>query len=131
MRIARRTSELRRLDPRIAEKTLVLNALTNSFIWGGEEDIKLEELKQLLREMMKNPKNMRPNPGLPLIVETVASKRAVGASLVQEITSEGGSREKALIYSASRNCKSAEKRYSTIRRELLAVVLLCTSSEGS
>jgi hypothetical protein len=41
-------------------------------------------------------KNMRPNPQLPLIVETDANKRAV----VQEITAKGGSREKALIYAA-------------------------------
>jgi hypothetical protein len=51
-----------RFDPRIAEKTLVLNAFTNSLSWKGEEDSKLEELKHLLRETMKNPNNMRPNP---------------------------------------------------------------------
>ena len=51
-----------RFDPRIAEKTLVLNAFTNSLSWKGEEDSKLEELKHLLCEMMKNPKNMIPNP---------------------------------------------------------------------
>jgi len=31
---------LRRFDPRIAESTLFLNPLTNSFTWGGEEDKK-------------------------------------------------------------------------------------------
>jgi hypothetical protein len=51
-----------RFDPRIAEKTLVLNAFTNSLSWKGEEDSRPEELKHLLREMMKNPNNMRPNP---------------------------------------------------------------------
>ena len=54
---------LRLFDPRIAEKTLFLNPLTNSFNWEGEEDKKLEDLKEVLREMMKNPKNMTPNPG--------------------------------------------------------------------
>jgi len=39
---------LRGFEPRIAEKTLVLNSLTNSFSWEG--------LKHLLREMMKNPR---------------------------------------------------------------------------
>ena len=76
----------------------------------------------MLREMMKNPKNMRPNPELPLIVETDASKKAVGASLIQEIPKEDGTKEKVMIYAASRSFKSAETRYSTIRRELLAVV---------
>jgi len=113
---------LRRFDPRIAEKTLFLNPLTNSLNWEGEEDKKLEDLKEVLREMMKNPKNMRPNPELPLIVKTDASKKAVGASLIQEVPNEDGSKEKVLIYAASRSFKSAETRYSTIRRELLAVV---------
>jgi hypothetical protein len=72
--------------------------------------------------MMKNPKNMRQTPELPLIVETDASKKAVGASLIQEIPNEDGTKEKVLIYAASRSFKSAETRYSTIRRELLAVV---------
>jgi hypothetical protein len=109
---------LRRFDPRIAEKTLVLNPLTNSFRWESEENSKLEELKHLLREIMKNPKDMRPSPELPLIFETDASKRAVGASLVQEITAKGGSKEKALIHAASRSFNAAETRYFTIRREL-------------
>jgi len=65
---------------------------------------------------------MRPNPELPLIAEDDASKRAVGVSLVQEITAEGGSKEKVLIYAASRSFKSVETRYSTITKELLAVV---------
>jgi hypothetical protein len=53
---------LRIFDPIVAEENLVLNPLTNSFSWEGEEDSKLEELKHLLCEMMKNPKNMIPNP---------------------------------------------------------------------
>jgi len=86
---------LRRFDPRIAEKTLFLNPLTDSFNnWGGQEDKKLEDLKEVLREMMKNPKNMRPNPELPLIVETDSSKKAVGASLIQEIPNEDGLRRR-------------------------------------
>jgi len=52
---------LRRFDPRIGERTLFLNPFTNSFSWGVEKDKKLEVPKDLLREMMKNPKNMRPN----------------------------------------------------------------------
>jgi hypothetical protein len=56
-----------------------------------------------------------------LIIESDASLKAVGASLLQEIpTGEGMDRR--LIYAASRSFKGAETRYSTIRRELLGVV---------
>jgi len=76
--------------------------------------------------MMKNPRKMRPNPELPLIFGTDASKGAVGASLVQEITAEGGSKMEALIYPASRSFKSGDTRYFTIR-----TVSLSRSVEGS
>jgi hypothetical protein len=39
-----------------------------------------------------------------LIDESDASKRADGASLVQEITAEGGFKEKALIYATRDYC---------------------------
>jgi len=94
---------LRRFDPRIAEKTLVLNPLTNFISWEREEDSMLQERKHLLREMTENPKNMRTNAEFQLIVEREESKRAVGALLVQDITAEGGSKEKALSYAASRS----------------------------
>jgi hypothetical protein len=85
----------------------------------GETDTELKELDHLFREMMKNPKNMRPNTELPFIFETRAIKRVVGASLLQEITAEGGCKEKAWIYAASRSFKSAETRYCAIRRDVL------------
>ena len=56
-----------------------------------------------------------------MIVETDASCRAVGATLIQEVPTGEGI-ERRLIYAASRSFKGAETRYSTIRRELLAVV---------
>jgi hypothetical protein len=33
---------------------------------------------------MENPKNMSPDPELPQILETDTSKKAIGASLIQE-----------------------------------------------
>jgi len=87
--------------------------------------------------MLKNPRNFRVDPTLPLIVETDASKKAVGAALIQEVKTEEDGRkqegcriqevkteevfQRRLIYTASRSLKSAETRYSTIRRELVGV----------
>jgi hypothetical protein len=70
--------------------------------------------------MLKNSRNFRVDPILPLIVETNASKKAIGAALIQEVKTEEVI-ERRLIYVASRSLKSAETRYSTIRRELLGV----------
>jgi len=55
-----------------------------------------------------------------LIVETDASKKAIGAALIQEVKTEEVI-ERMLIYTASTCLKSAETRYSTIRRELFGV----------
>ena len=87
--------------------------------------------------MLKNPRNFRVDPTLPLIVETDASKKAVGAALIQEVKTEEDGRkqegcriqevkteevfQRRLIYTASRSLKSAETRYSTITKELLGV----------
>jgi hypothetical protein len=43
---------LRRFDPRIAERILFLNQFTDYFSWGGEEDKKLDDLKDFLCEML-------------------------------------------------------------------------------
>jgi len=70
--------------------------------------------------MLKNPRNFRVDPTLLLIVETDASKKAIGAALIQEVKTEEVI-QRRLIYTASRSLKSAETRYSNIRRELLGV----------
>jgi hypothetical protein len=111
---------LRRFDHQIAEKTVFLNSLINSFNWGGEEERQFQELKACLRNMLKNPRNFRVDPTLPLILETVASKKAIGTALIQEVETEEVI-ERRLIYTASRSLKFAETRYSTIRRELSSV----------
>jgi hypothetical protein len=46
---------LRRFDHQIAGKTVFLNTLINSFNWGGEEERKFQELKECLRNILKNP----------------------------------------------------------------------------
>jgi hypothetical protein len=60
------------------------------------------------------------DPTLLLIVETEASKKAIGAALIQEVKTEEVI-ERRLIYTASRSLKPAETRYLTIRRELFGV----------
>ena len=56
---------LRRFDDQIAEKTVFLNSLINSFNWGGEEERQFQELKESLRNMLKNPQNFRVDPHSP------------------------------------------------------------------
>jgi hypothetical protein len=115
---------LRRFDARIAEITVPLNSLTSSnsdFVWGEEHKAAFERLREVLRELLKNKMNFRPDPTLPLIIQTDASNRAIGASLIQEFNVESCV-ESRLICAVSRSLKAAELNYSTIRRELLAVL---------
>ena len=111
---------LRRFDHQIAEKTIFLNTLINSFNWGGEEEREFQKLKECLRNMLKNPRNFSVDPTLSFIVETDASNKAIGAALIQEVKTDEVI-ERRLIYTASRSLKSAETRYSTITREVLGV----------
>ena len=74
---------------------------------------------------MKNPKNMRSIPELQLIVETDASKRTVGTSLIQEIAPEDGSKEKVLICAALRTFKSTKQDTLQLRDNFLLWFLLC------
>ena len=89
---------------------------------GGGEDTKIEKLKDLLRQMMKSPKNMRSFPKFSLIMHTDASKGAVAASFIQEVAAEVGYKEKVLIHAASKSFESVETRNFTIRREIFVVV---------
>jgi len=57
---------LRRFDHQIAEKIVFLCSLVNSFNWGGEEERQFQKLKECLRNMLKNPRNFRVDPALPL-----------------------------------------------------------------
>ena len=67
--------------------------------------------------MLTNRTNFRARSDLPLVVYTDASNKALGASLLQEVDQKFN-----LIAASSRSLKSAELNYSTIRRELLAVL---------
>ena len=80
---------LSRFEPKIADKTYFMNALINAFNWRGEEAKAFQELKDCLQEMLKDAKNFRMDPTLPLIVETDASKKAIGATLIQEVEVDG------------------------------------------
>ena len=79
----------------------------------------VERISQINAE---EPGNFRVDRTVPLIVETDTSKKGIGAALILGMKTEEGV-QRRLIYTAFRSLKSAETRYSTIRRELLGVSL--------
>ncbi|XP_042865110.1 uncharacterized protein LOC122248852 [Penaeus japonicus] len=86
----------------------------NKVPWGDEQEGAFNSLKKLL---CKQPILQLPNFQKPFILRTDASQDGVGAVLMQETDGE--------IYPVayhSRKLKPAERNYSTIEKELLAVV---------
>ena len=73
-------------EPKIAEGMVPLNPLSNGkkFAWDESHSKALASLKDILTETLKDPKNYRPDPTLPFILETDASNFALGAVLFQE-----------------------------------------------
>jgi len=64
----------RHFEPRIAEKKFG----SNIFKLVDKEHDCLKELKAFLREKLNKPRNFRADPTLPMIVETDATKKAIG-----------------------------------------------------
>ena len=120
---------LRRFDHQIAEETVFLNSLINSFNSKGEEERQFQELKECLRNMLKNPRNFRVHPTLPLIFETDASKKAIGAALIQEVKTEEVI-EQRLIYTASRSLTILPRQDTQPSGENSWVSLLHSRSSG-
>jgi len=86
----------------------------NKIRWGDEQEDAFNSLKKML---CKQPILQLPNFQKPFILRTDASQDGVGAVLMQETDGE--------IYPVayhSRKLKSAERNYSTVEKELLAVV---------
>ncbi|XP_069993534.1 uncharacterized protein [Penaeus vannamei] len=86
----------------------------NKIRWGDEQEDAFNSLKKML---CKQPILQLPNFQKPFILRTDASQDGVGAVLMQETDGE--------IYPvAYHSCKlkSAERNYSTVEKELLAVV---------
>lgn len=99
---------------RIAIPLYNLTEKKKEFIWTDECDKSFNSLKNYLKNL---PLLKFPKPNHPLHLYTDASAKAIGACLFQIID------DCALpIYFASRTLNSAEINYSTIDREMLAIV---------
>jgi len=84
------------------------------FKWNEECQKSFETLKEMLTTY---PLLIHPNPGKPFILHSDASDRSIGGYLSQRVNDS----EKPISY-YSRNLNETEQRYSTIERELLAVI---------
>jgi len=84
------------------------------FIWGPEQQAAFEDIKAALREDVVL---VFPDPEKEYVIITDASQYAIGAYLAQE--DQGILRP---IWCLSRALNRAEIRYSTIEKELLAIV---------
>lgn len=84
------------------------------WVWKNEQKEAYNILKKLLSEA---PILAQLNEELPCIIKTDASSYAIGAVLVQ-----GEGADEHPIEYASRLLNSAERNYSTIEREALAVI---------
>jgi len=95
---------------------LLMHLLKNDvpFIWTEEHEAAYQDLKSAL---IDNMSLAYPDMNLPFIITTDASGYAIGAVLSQ--VQNGVDRP---IYCISRTLKDAELRYSTIEKELLAII---------
>lgn len=110
-------SYYRRFVPNFASIAKPLARLTEKnavFRWLEEEEKSWSELK---KNLMTAPVLSFPDPHLPFILDTDASDVGIGAVLSQRC----GDGERVVAY-GSRMLTKQERRYSTTRRELLAVV---------
>ena len=93
---------------------LVKKRAPNKVAWGPRESRAFHTLKSLL---CKEPILQLPDPAKPFILRTDASSEGLGAVLLQE--KDG---DVFPVAYHSRKLKQAERNYSTVERELLAVV---------
>lgn len=107
----------RRFIKNFAEITEPLTALLKKGSRVEVSDRVARSVEECKRALCSAPVLKFPNFGRPFIISTDASGEAIGAVLSQ--VDESGDRPVAF---ASRKLKPAERRYSTIERELLGVV---------
>lgn len=104
--------------PHFAEKAAPLNALRKKnckFVWGEEES----RAFQILKDAITHPPVLCvPDFQRTFILQTDASSRAIGASLLQEID---GVRMPVAFY--SKRLTESESKYSTPEHECLAAIL--------
>ena len=114
-------SYYRRFIPDFSAIARPLHTLTESktkFAWLPAAQDAFVALKNAL---LTKPVLAYPIPTQPFILDTDASDHAIGAVLSQ-VDADG--RERVVAY-GSKSLSHAQRRYSTTRRELLAVVFFC------
>ena len=103
--------------PKLSEKTCLLRDLVkkdSDFVWLPNHEKAFELLKN---EICRNVTLNYFDPNLPTKVQVDASKRGLGAALIQV----DSGKEKIIAF-ASKALTPVEERYANIEREMLAVV---------
>lgn len=107
---------LARFIPNLSKLTAELRQLTRAdidFHWNDRHEL---EFKKLLGVVSSEPVLAIYDPGLPVIVQTDASKDGLGCVLVQNGHPIGF---------ASRTLTKSEQKWAQIEKELLAIVFAC------
>jgi transposase InsO family protein len=115
----------RKFIPRFAQISAPLNKFTRKdlpFIWTEAEQSSFDQLKDAITS---SAVLILPDPSQPYIIRTDASRVGIGAVLLQQQTPACNRESTTPIYKpvafASRSLKPAEKNYSTIELEALAI----------
>ncbi|CAF4208079.1 unnamed protein product, partial [Adineta steineri] len=115
----------RKFIPRFAQISASLNKFTSKgfpFIWTEAEQLSFDQLKYALTSPMVL---ILPDPSRQYVIRTDASRVGVGAVLLQTQPSDPNDTSHTPIYKpvafASRSLKKAEKNYSAIELEALAI----------
>ncbi|CAF1321713.1 unnamed protein product [Adineta steineri] len=115
----------RKFIPRFGQISAPLNKFTSKgfpFIWTEAEQLSFDQLKYALTSPMVL---ILPDPSRQYVIRTDASRVGVGAVLLQTQPSDPNDTSHTPIYKpvafASRSLKKAEKNYSAIELEALAI----------
>ena len=111
-------SYYRRFVPNFSKIAEPSYCLTKKGVVFSFDEMPQKALKSLKEHLMSAPVLAYPKFSEPFIITTDASKSGIGAVLSQILDKE----EKPINF-ASRSLNAAEKNYSTIERECLAIVL--------
>lgn len=102
----------------IAEPLTKLGRDKEPWVWGPEQETAFQTLKNCL---MSPPILRFADPTLPYILDTDASATGIGSVLSQIQTIDGIEQEAVIAY-ASKTLSTPERKWSTIEREMFAIV---------
>lgn len=115
----------RKFIPHFAQISAPLNKFTHKgspFLWTSVEQTSFDQLKAA---MTSPAVLLLPDPSQPYVVRTDASRVGIGAVLLQKDTDSSSASSPTELYRpiafASRSLKPAEKKYSAIELEALAI----------